>query len=90
MKKIEFKNGFKIEIDEAVLDNMELVDALAEMHDDENPLEVSRVITLILGKEKKKALYDHVRTKDGRVPVAEVSSMIREIFEALGDTGKNS
>lgn len=90
MKNIQLSNGFKCKIDESVLDNMELVDALAEMRSDEDALGISQVVTLILGKDTKKKLYDSVRTKDGRVPVAAVSDLIKEIFEQLGDTGKNS
>ncbi len=87
MRKIELTNGFNLEIEETVIDNMELVDALSEMAD-ENPLEVSKVCTMLLGKNKK-ALYDHLRTEDGRVPVSEVSKTIKEIFDAFGDKGKN-
>lgn len=88
MKQIELKNGFKTELEDNVMDNMELVDALAEA-DDTNPLAVSRIVLLILGKEKRKALYDTLRTEDGRVPVEDVSNAIREIFQAFGDKGKN-
>ena len=34
MKQIVLNNGFAVEVDENVIDNMELVDALAEMKDD--------------------------------------------------------
>lgn len=89
MKHIKLENGFELDLEDDVLDNMELVDALAEMKSDEDPIAVSKVITLLLGKDTKKALYDFVRTESGRVPVAEVSKMVTEIFGAFGDAGKN-
>ncbi len=82
-------NGFSFEIDPLVMDNMELVDVLAEMNDD-NPLAVSKVCHMVLGDTQKKALYDFLRTSDNRVPVVEVVTAIKEIFLAIGSKGKNS
>ena len=87
MKTIELKNGLKLEMNENTMDNMELVDTLAEAEDD--PLAVSRMTKLVLGTEGRKKLYDSLRTEDGRVPVAAVSDAIKEIFEAFGEKGKN-
>lgn len=81
------KSGFECEITKDRLDNMELVDALAEL--DENELAVSRVCLLLLGKETRKRLYDHLRTEDGRVPTAALTAELSEIMAALGETGKN-
>ena len=87
MKTIELSNGYKVELEENTMDNMELVDALAEAADDD-PLAVSKICKLILGEEKRKGLYDAIRKPDGRVPVAEVSNCIKEIFDSFGDQGK--
>ena len=89
MKQIELENGFKIELDEKVIDNMELVDTLAEA-DEDNPLVVSKIVKMLLGEEKRKGLYDSLRTEDGRVPVESVSNAVQKIFAAFGDKGKNS
>ncbi len=78
--------GFEFSIDEKLLNNMELVDAIAEV--DENPVAVSKVMDLLFGIQKKQ-LYDHLRTEDGRVPVEAVINEIMEIFEASGKAGKN-
>ena len=88
-KEVTTKSGFKCKIDEAVLDDMELVDAMAKAQGDD-PLQLTVVIDKILGEKTKKKLYDHVRGKDGRVPVETTTNEIVEIFEALGDDGKNS
>lgn len=89
MKQIVLNNGFAVEVDENVIDNMELVDALAEMKDDDDPLGISKVTKLLLGKKQRKALYDSVRTEDGRVPLNEICHAIEEIFAAFDDQGKN-
>lgn len=88
MKNVKLSSGLELEMDEKVMDNMELVDTLAEAAD-EDPLAVSRMVKLVLGAENRKKLYDHLRTEDGRVPVAQVSDALKEIFEAFGEKGKN-
>lgn len=80
-------NGFEYNIDEKYLDNMELVDALSEIED--NPLHISKVCTLLFGKDQKKKLYDHLRDEDGRVPVEAVTQAVVEIFNAQGEAEKN-
>ena len=79
--------GFEFELDEKVLDNMELVDALAES--EENPAAISRVCLLLLGKAQRSRLYDHLRSPDGRVPLKQVTASVVEIFKACGSPGKN-
>ena len=86
-KEIKMKSGLVLELDEKVMDNMELVDTLAEASE-EDPLAVSKMVRLILGNEKRK-LYDSLRTEDGRVPVEAVSNALKEIFESFGGKGKN-
>lgn len=81
------RSGFAYELDETAADNMELVDALADMETG-NPLATSRVVNLLLGPQQKKALYDHLRLPDGRVPVTAVSEAIVDIFTA-GSKTKN-
>ena len=81
------KSGFEFSVDPSVLDNMELLDAVAEI--DTNPLAVSKVISMVLGAQQRKALYDHLRAEDGRVPVKAASDAITDIFNACGQQGKN-
>lgn len=88
-KEITTKSGFKCKIDDVVLDDMELVDAMAAAQG-EDPLQMTVVLDKILGEKTKKKLYDHVRDKNGRVPVQAATDEIVEIIEALGDDGKNS
>lgn len=89
MIKGKLANGFEFEIEENTVDNMELVDALAQAQDDD-PMAISKVCTLFLGKELKKKLYSYLRTQDGRVPVEQVTQSIMEMFSFFGKEGKNS
>ena len=84
----KLNNGFEYEVDDAVLDDMEMVDALAEAQST-NPRAISSVVKKLLGDEQKKTLYDLVRREDGTVPIEEVTNTVVEIFEQLGDAGKN-
>ena len=79
------KNGFAFEITAERADNMELIDALADI-DDGNLLAVSKVLTLLLGPEQKKKMYDFVRTEDGIVSAQTVSEMIVEILATKKET----
>lgn len=88
MKEGKLSNGFEYKVDETVLDDMELIDAMEQAQGDE-PLKVSKVITMVLGAEQKKAFYDSLRNDEGRVPVEETMKVFLELIESLGDEGKN-
>ena len=81
------QSGFSFSIPEENLDNMELLDALADLNEND-PLQISRVCRLLLGKDQRRALYDHLRTPAGNVPITAVTEAIGEIFDAYGDAGK--
>lgn len=87
MMQIKLKCGFACELPDDVMDNMELVDALAE-GDENNPLTLTRICKLIYGDKIRKELYDSLRTEDGRVPIAAIAAAIKETFELFGDNGK--
>lgn len=79
------KNGFKFEITDERTDNMELIDALADI-DDGNPLAVSKVLTLLLGPEQKKKMYEFVRSEEGIVSAQAISEMLLEILSTKKET----
>ena len=90
IKKGTLNNGFKFAIDENVLDDVELMEDMAAAQG-EDPLRIVAVLKKVLGEEQKKRLYDHVRDKEtGRVPTSVISESLTEMFEAIGDNGKNS
>ena len=87
MIKGKTKSGFSYELDKERLNNYELLEASEEL--EENPLVLSRVVNLLLGKEQTKKLKDHLRTENGIVPTEKMSEEITEIFQNQGET-KNS
>ena len=81
-KKIETKSGFKCTVDDAVLDDMRVVEMIASL--DANPLILPTLINRVIGEENKEKLYKHLETKEGRVPVEAMEVEMAEIVEALG------
>lgn len=88
MKKIKLDSGLNLAVNEDVMDNMELLDDLVEL-DEGNGFAISRVLNRILEPDEKKKLYDHLR-ENGVTKVSKVVNAMKEIFDKLGDTGKNS
>lgn len=86
IKHIQTKTGFEMEIDDSCIDDMELFEAITDLQDG-NTMAIPTVVRKICGANKK-ALYDHCRTEDGRVPMQAISDEINDIFEVLG--AKNS
>lgn len=78
------KSGFKFDVDKAVVDDMELVDALSELQEG-NGLATSKIVKMILGEDQKKALYDHLRGESGRVSTTAVSTEVTEILNSIGE-----
>ena len=86
MLKGKTKAGFEYQVDPDALNDMELMENLAEV--DENPLKLPKVIRAVLGDAQKKAFYDHYRTENGKVPVDVVSAAFVEIL-STNNQGKN-
>lgn len=82
------KSGFSFCVDENFVNDMEVVDILADSSIDD-AFRASMLIKKLLPGDQRKALYDHVR-KDGRVPVDEVVAAVADIFASMGGLGKNS
>lgn len=88
MIKGKTKTGFAYEIKDEVMDDMELVEALAKTATD--PSAIIDVIERILGAEQKKALYEYSRQKDGHVSIAACEAELEEILANAGEDAKNS
>lgn len=86
--------GFEYEYDETRLDDMRFVDVLAVVVDPEAPrfdkiAGASQLLTMLLGADMKKALYEHIGKKyDGRVPRADLQQALEEIMQTK-DAEKN-
>ena len=89
MRTGKTKSGFEFAIEESRLDNMELVDVLAEI-DTGKIAAIPKATTMLLGKEQKEKLYAHLRTADGNVPIEAFTDELMEIMEIVGKEGKNS
>lgn len=77
-------SGFNYEIDPDVVRDMEIIELIAETAEDGSKM--PRMLTAMLGKDQKTALYDHVRNDKGRVLFEDVN---REMEEILGALAKN-
>lgn len=80
MIKGKTKTGFFYEIDEATLDDYETVELLGEL--DENPLLFPKVLKRILGTKQTIKLKNHVRDKQGHIPVSKMTREVEDIFKA--------
>lgn len=81
-------SGFEFELDPKRLDDMELIEALADL--DKNPTGIPRVLRLILGDDGKDRLYEHCRDESGRVPASRVGAELTEIFRLGQESIKKS
>jgi len=88
MYKGTTKSGFEYEVDEGVFDDMELIDALADVNSGRDGLQISVAVRKVFDPDQLKRLYDHVRNEKGRVPTEPIMDIILEIVEA--GAGKNS
>lgn len=80
-------SGFEYKITDESIDDMDLVEALAEV-DSGSKLAITKVLSLLFGEDQKKALYEHLREKYGRVPISAVESELMDVIKNSKD-GKN-
>ena len=83
------KSGFEYDVPENVFDDMELIDALADVNSGRDGLQISVVVRKVFDEEQRKRLYDHVRDESGRVPTGSIMDVITEIASESTDE-KNS
>lgn len=81
MKTGTTSTGFEWTVDENVADDIEFMDLIVEAREDGFLL--GRVVRKLLGEEQQKALYDHCRAENGRVPVEAVGAEFEEIVSAI-------
>lgn len=87
MKEGVTKTGFHFSLEDDAMDDMELVEELANMQENDL-IAITRVVTMVFGPDQKKALYDHLRTQEGRVKVSTVMDAIKDAFAVFGEQGK--
>ena len=83
-------NGFSYEIDDEALDDYDILQILGEIDSGEFQ-RIDELFNLLLGKEQKDALKEHIRkeSKNGRVPMSAMMNALTEIFNSSAD-GKKS
>lgn len=74
------RSGFAFEVPEDIANDMELFESLCDM-DSGDVKAVVPVVRRVLG-DRKKALYDHLRNENGRVPIEAVVEEIIDIINA--------
>ena len=95
MRKGISPGGFAYEFDEVNADDMRLVDALAICMDPDTDSfatvsAASRAAEILLGKEQKRRLYDHIgKAHGGRVPAQDLMTELEGIMSGT-DAEKNS
>lgn len=73
--------GVEFELDPAILDDMQLIDMIAEV--DQDVTNVSRLVRALFG-DARQEIYAALRTEDGRVPTSRVVDAISETLTQLG------
>lgn len=76
------KTGFEFSIEDGVLDDWELLEVLADI-DDGKTQKIGTAIKLLLGADQAKALKEHCRNDEGRVPTSAMMAEMGEIFAEL-------
>jgi hypothetical protein len=79
MLKGKTSTGFKYQLEDAQLDNYELLESFEEL--DDNPMILPRVLKMLFGKQQINELKEHVRNKQGIVPAQSMMNEIQEMFE---------
>ena len=80
------QSGFSFKIDEEKLDDMEVLEYLATVDDDMTQL--PKLLEVFLGKDQKKALYDFLKEKEGKVKISSTYSILLDIFSVAGEKNK--
>lgn len=79
------ESGFTFKIEDKAVDNYELLEALSKA--ESNPLQVPRIVDMLLGEEQAKELAEHCR-EDGIVKLSKISKELEEILSASETTKK--
>lgn len=79
MIKGKTKSGFNYHIDESILQDYELLEAIAET--EKNPIFITKVVRMLLGDDTDK-LKEHVRDEKGHVSIEKMNVEITEIFQS--------
>jgi hypothetical protein len=82
MVKGETKSGFAYSLDPGAFTDAEFLEDFVAVRDGDE-LCFFQLIEKMLGKAQKKALYEHLRDENGKVPVSALTAEFTEMIEAL-------
>ena len=80
--EITTASGFCCRVDEDALDDIELLETLSKL-DQGDVTVLPSTVEGLLGPDGRAALYDHVRTSSGRVPITKVVEELGDIMQGL-------
>ena len=96
MKDGNTSTGFHYSFDEKNLDDMRFVDVLVVVVDENSSLldklaGTSKLLEMLLGKEQKAALYEHIgKDYGGRVPREALEKALEEIMNGAGEEAEKN
>ena len=75
-------SGFHCYVDEDALDDIELLETLSKL-DQGDVTVLPSTVEGLLGPDGRAALYEHIRTPAGRVPITKVVEELGDIMQGL-------
>ena len=81
----KLKDGFEVQISEDALNSWEFLELLSDIDEGEYGL-IVKAARLLLGKEGVKALKEHIRNADGKVPADAMVNAISELMESANES----
>lgn len=79
---ITLDDGFEIKVKSTDFDDYEFLDAMTELTDG-NPFAFTKIVNILLDKEEKAKLLDHIRNDKGIASATAMEKVVTEIFEKL-------
>ncbi len=86
---ITLDDGFEVKIKSTDFDNYEFLDAMTELSDG-NVLALTKIVNLVLDKDEKVRVLDHIRNEDGVASATGMEKIITEIFEKIKGTDESA
>ena len=83
------ESGFKFEIDEEVMDDMEFLEILIDISKGDKS-KLPAFVTSFFGEEQKARLYDHCRSEKGLVSLSRIETEIKGVFDAIRSGGESA
>jgi hypothetical protein len=80
IKTVEI-DGLSIDVDAAVFQDYEFLEALSEVTDGQ-PASIVRPFRMLFAGDAYQAVKDHLRDEDGRVPVKAMSVFLSKVVKA--------